>query len=152
MKLNLNSINDLAKSVKENNLTELVVEVEGVKVTLKKEEFQYVAKEKKEPMTSVVYEEKKIENIEKKSEIEMEQIDGEEIKSPMVGNFYSAPAPGAQPFVKKGDKVKKDDVLCIVEAMKMMNEVKSPIEGTVLDICVKDKTTVKKGDVLFIIG
>lgn len=70
----------------------------------------------------------------------------------MVGNFYSAPAPGAQPFVKKGDRVKKDDVLCIVEAMKMMNEVKSPVDGTILDICAKDKDTVKKGDVLFIIG
>lgn len=73
MKLNLNNIKDLAKSVKENNLTELVVEIEGVKVTLKKEEPQYPKIEKIEAVTPVVYEEEKIVNVEEKEEKNIEK-------------------------------------------------------------------------------
>lgn len=70
------------------------------------------------------------------------------VKSPMVGTFYSKPSPKAEPLVKVGDKVKKGDVLCIVEAMKLMNEVESEFDGEVVEICCKDEEMVEYGQVL----
>ena len=70
------------------------------------------------------------------------------IKSPMVGTFYSKPSPKAESFVKVGDKVKKGDVVCIVEAMKLMNEVESEFDGEVVEICCKDDEMVEYGQTL----
>lgn len=70
------------------------------------------------------------------------------IKSPMVGTFYSKPSPKAESFVKVGDKVKKGDVVCIVEAMKLMNEVESEFDGEVVEICCKDDEMVEYGQPL----
>lgn len=150
MKLDLEKIKKLAKSVKENELSEITVESEGIKVTLKREEpkQEIVVSKAIEPQIPAS---NPVEELKEES-IKEEVVTGEKILSPMVGNFYSAPSPGAAPFVKKGDKVAVGDVLCIVEAMKMMNEVKTQVSGTVLDICVNDGETVKKGDTLFIIG
>ena len=67
------------------------------------------------------------------------------IKSPMVGTFYSKPSPKAEAYVKVGDKVKKGDVVCIVEAMKLMNEIESEFDGEVVEICVKDDEMVEYG-------
>ncbi len=79
-------------------------------------------------------------------------VNCKEIKSPLVGVLYLAAAPGAKPFVSVGDHVAKGDVLCIVEAMKMMNELTSDYEGTVLDICADNEALVEYGQVLFKIG
>jgi acetyl-CoA carboxylase biotin carboxyl carrier protein len=72
-----------------------------------------------------------------------------EVKSPMVGVFYSSPSPESEPFVKIGDKVKKGDVLCIIEAMKLMNEIVSEVDGEVVDICVKNGQVVEFSQILF---
>lgn len=74
-----------------------------------------------------------------------------EAKSPLVGVFYAAPSPGAEPFVRVGSRVKKGDVLCIVEAMKLMNEITAEEMGTVREVCVKDADPVEFGTVLFYI-
>jgi acetyl-CoA carboxylase biotin carboxyl carrier protein len=66
-----------------------------------------------------------------------------EVKSPMVGVFYSAPSPGSEPFVKIGDRVKKGDVLCIIEAMKLMNEILREHEGEIVDICAENEQIVE---------
>lgn len=71
-----------------------------------------------------------------------------EVKSPMVGTFYAAPSPDADPFIKVGDKVKKGDTLCIVEAMKLMNELPADASGTVTEICVSDAQAISFGEVL----
>ena len=73
---------------------------------------------------------------------------GTPITSPMVGTFYKSPSPDADAFVSVGDNVKPGDVVCIVEAMKMMNEIKSEISGKVVDICVEDGQPVEFGQVL----
>mgnify|MGYP002409882763 CR=1 FL=1 len=73
----------------------------------------------------------------------------QEIKSPMVGVFYAAPSPDAEPFVKAGSRVKKGDVLCVIEAMKLMNEVNAEQDGTILEICVKNGDVVEYGQTLF---
>jgi acetyl-CoA carboxylase biotin carboxyl carrier protein len=72
-----------------------------------------------------------------------------EIKSPMVGTFYRAPAPGADPFVKVGDKVRKGQTLCIIEAMKLMNEIENEVDGTVVEILPENAQPVEYGEVLF---
>ncbi|MBQ1245192.1 MAG: acetyl-CoA carboxylase biotin carboxyl carrier protein [Clostridia bacterium] len=77
---------------------------------------------------------------------------GREVKSPLVGVLYLAPAPGAKPFVSVGDRVSAGDVLCIVEAMKMMNELTAEYDGTVLEICADNEALVEYGQVLFRIG
>ena len=82
----------------------------------------------------------------------VQEIEGEEITSPMVGTFYTASSPGADAFVKVGDKVNEGDVVCIVEAMKMMNEIKSDFSGTVSKILVENSDPVEFGQPLFIIS
>ena len=73
----------------------------------------------------------------------------ETIKAPIVGTFYQSSAPGEEPFVKAGDTVSKGDVVCIIEAMKFMNEVNSEVSGTVMEILVKDGDFVEYGQALF---
>jgi len=72
-----------------------------------------------------------------------------EVKSPLVGTFYRAPSPEAEPFVEAGDRIGVNDKLCIVEAMKIMNEIESPVRGVVREVCVKNGATVEFGQVLF---
>ena len=86
-----------------------------------------------------------------KEEPEDKIISGKSINSPMVGTFYSPPNPGADSFVKVGDKVSEGDVLCIIEAMKMMNEVKSDYSGIIKEILISDADPVEYGEALFII-
>ena len=77
---------------------------------------------------------------------------GDEVKAPMVGVYYAAPAPGADPFVRVGSKVKKGETLCIIEAMKVMNEVAAECDGEVLSINAKDGELVEYGSCLMAIG
>lgn len=72
-----------------------------------------------------------------------------EVKSPMVGVFYASPAPGAKAFVERGSRVKKGDVLCIIEAMKLMNEILAENDGEVVDICAENGQVVEFSQVLF---
>jgi acetyl-CoA carboxylase biotin carboxyl carrier protein len=72
-----------------------------------------------------------------------------EVKSPMVGTFYRRPSVDAKPYVEVGDIVKKGTVLCIVEAMKLMNEIESDVAGRIADICLEDGQMAEYGEVLF---
>ena len=76
---------------------------------------------------------------------------GESIASPIVGTFYRAPAPDASPYVEVGQVVEKGQVLCIVEAMKLMNEIEAEFRGKVLKICKENAQPVEFGDVLFVV-
>lgn len=80
------------------------------------------------------------------------QQGGATVTSPMVGIFYAAPAENAEPYVKVGDSVKKGDVLCIIEAMKLMNEITADADGVISEICAKNGQVVDFGTVLFRIG
>ena len=82
------------------------------------------------------------------TEVKQEVPQGKAITSPMVGTFYSAPSPEDAPFVEIGSEVKAGDVVCIIEAMKLMNEIKSEQEGKVVKICVKNGDPVEFGQVL----
>ena len=89
-----------------------------------------------------------------KNEVVENNIDSENkkyITSPMVGTFYSKPSPDAKPFVEVGSKVKKGDKLCIIEAMKLMNEIEAEEDGEIVEILVKDEEMVDYGKKLFVI-
>ena len=79
------------------------------------------------------------------------KISGLEIKSPMVGTFYRAPAPEAPPFVEVGQEIKVGQVLCIIEAMKLMNEIKAEVKGRIVKIPVENAQPIEFGHVLFIV-
>jgi acetyl-CoA carboxylase biotin carboxyl carrier protein len=77
--------------------------------------------------------------------------EGFEVTAPMVGTFYSASSPGSPPFVQVGDRVNEGDILCIVEAMKMMNQIEAEVSGTIKSIRVQNGDPVEYGQVLFVI-
>ena len=78
-----------------------------------------------------------------------QSIDFIEVKSPLVGVYYAAPSPDAETFVSIGSKVKKGDVLCIIETMKLMNEITAEHDGEIIDICIKNGDIAEFGQVLF---
>jgi acetyl-CoA carboxylase biotin carboxyl carrier protein len=76
---------------------------------------------------------------------------GQQVTAPMVGTFYSGPAPGAKPFVEIGTEVKPGDTLCVIEAMKMMNQIESEFAGRVVSVLVENGSPVEFGQTLFVI-
>jgi acetyl-CoA carboxylase biotin carboxyl carrier protein len=78
-------------------------------------------------------------------------VQGQQVTAPMVGTFYSGPAPGAKPFVEIGTEVKPGDTLCVIEAMKMMNQIESEFAGRVVSILVENGSPVEFGQPLFVI-
>lgn len=83
------------------------------------------------------------------SEEEAAPLPGKVVESPMVGTFYRKPAPDADDFVQVGDRISEGQTVCIIEAMKVMNEIKAEVSGTVSEICVDDSSSVQYGDTLF---
>lgn len=143
--MDINKINELAKILRQNQLTKLdltegdsriVLEAEGKAVTnveIPTVSVDHPAEITAEPAGIV-------EKIEEKT--------GMEQKSPLVGTVYLAPQAGAEPFVKVGDRVKKGDVLCIVESMKMFNHIEAEWDGTIEAICVDNGQIVEFGQTL----
>jgi len=74
-----------------------------------------------------------------------------EVKSPMVGTFYRAPSPDSEPYVREGDRVRSSQVLCIIEAMKLMNEIESEVDGTIVKILIENAQPVEYNQPLFLI-
>ena len=153
MKIDLKMIKDLAESIEKYNLNEVVVESEGAKVTLKKEnkvvQPEQVIVAKTPAVTAAV--DFVQEEVAPKQEEVKEEVEGEAMTSPMVGTVYKSSAPGNPPFVAEGQSVSSGETLCIIEAMKLMNEVKAHKNCTIVKILVEDGELVKKGDKLFVI-
>lgn len=141
-------IKQLMKEMENSKLEEINIELtDGTKISMKKqlhpEQLQPEAPSIKNQTQNESYVEKKVPN---DSYIEQEY---KTITSPMIGTFYTKASPSSEPFVKVGDKVKKGDVLCIIEAMKLMNEIESDVDGEIVEICNKDEDIVEYGTVLF---
>ena len=149
-------IKKLIDDMGNSNLDSLEIEFpEGIKISMTKNTGKEVVIttggpnviEESAPMTPPVVQENKgtsLVNVQNKEE-ENYKI----VKSPMVGTFYASSAPDKDPFVKVGDKVHKGQVLCIVEAMKLMNEIESEFDGEVVEVCVNDGEMVDYGKPLF---
>ena len=140
--MNYEEIKKLIKEMEESKLKELNIELsDGTKISMKKETEKPIVQKNSE----VPEEETKLET---KQEIKQEE-NYKTVTSPMVGTFYTKVSPSSEPFVKVGDKVKKGDVLCIIEAMKLMNEIESDVDGEIVEICCKEESMVEYGTVLF---
>ena len=145
--MDIKYIEKLAKLIKENQLTELSVKDGEQTVNLKKEAGKTVEVAQVMPQSQksqpVQPKEEKVEAPVKKSD--------KVIKSPMVGTFYKAPAASAPPFVEVGGLVAQGEVVCIIEAMKLMNEIESDFSGKIVEICVEDGQPVEYGQPLMYI-
>jgi acetyl-CoA carboxylase biotin carboxyl carrier protein len=140
-------IKQLMDDMGNSKLTEINIDFpDGTKVSMKKEEKNEIKVVERtcQTVADTIIEPKKDEV----SEVEKGNI----VKSPMVGTFYIKPSPEASPYVEKGTEVKKGDTLCIIEAMKLMNEIESEFSGKVTEILVKDGEPVEYGTPLFRIG
>ena len=139
MKINRNLIKELTECLEEFELAEIEYSEKDIKVKVSKFSGTNVSTSKE--IRSDL-----------KSDIDkLQKISGTEIPSPIIGTAYLAPEPGGKKFVEVGKKVNKGDTIMIVEAMKTMNHVPSPIEGTVKRICVEDGQPVEYGHTIAII-
>ena len=139
MKINKNIIKELTEYLNEFNLTEIEYTEKDIKVKVSKSSGSNIATVKE------IKSELKTENTKK------DNIIGTEVPSPIIGTAYLAPEPGGKKFVEVGKKINKGDTIMIVEAMKTMNHVPSPIAGTVKKICVEDGQPVEYGHTIAII-
>ncbi|OCW77066.1 acetyl-CoA carboxylase [Pelagibacteraceae bacterium GOM-A1] len=139
MKINKNIIKELTEYLNEFNLTEIEYTEKDIKVKVSKSSGSNLASIKE------IKSEIKTENI------KIDNVSGTEVPSPIIGTVYLAPEPGGKKFVEVGKKINKGDTIMIVEAMKTMNHVPSPIAGTVKKICVEDGQPVEYGHTIAII-
>jgi acetyl-CoA carboxylase biotin carboxyl carrier protein len=148
-KIDYKEINKLIRLMEEKNLSHFELEVEGLKIKIGRD---LSSTSESAPALEV------LEDTEAKSSNTPLETDSKEGKnnlyyiiSPMVGTFYSAPDPSSPPFVEIGDSVKKNQTLCIIEAMKLMNEIESEVDGVLMKIFIESGKPVEYGQRLFAI-
>ncbi|RFU61936.1 acetyl-CoA carboxylase biotin carboxyl carrier protein [Bacillus sp. V59.32b] len=159
--LKVQEIRELIKLIDQSNINEFVYEQEGTKIKMKKKaapeqpvsvvvdtvqaqvpvQEQPVKQEKAAAVASAPAQETQ----------ESNQENLHKIVSPMVGTFYQSPSPDEDIYVKAGSKVKKDSIVCIVEAMKLFNEIEAEVEGEIVEILVNDGQLVEYGQPLFLV-
>ncbi len=150
MALNLNDLKELIELISAKDITEFELEEGGVRLKVKKGGFVASAGESpnNHPPAALPIPAQLSEGIPAAAKVEPES-GITPVTSPMVGTFYRAPQPGAPPFVNEGDRVKPGQVLCIIEAMKLMNEIEAECAGEVVEILVDNAQPVQYGDKLF---
>lgn len=139
--MDIKIIEQLTQVMKDNGLTKLEVSEEGFSVKL--EQGPAAETVSAAPVPS---------QMQAAPAAPASRAEGTLVLSPTVGVFYSAPSPEAKDFVSLGDPVKKGDVLCIIEAMKLMNEIPAELDGTITEICVSNGQVVEFNQPLFRIG
>lgn len=148
--MNVKEIREMINLMNENNLSELEIEKDGQRIKLKRGAPQaqeaaaapiFIEREKYPLPEPALAQEAKKES----------QANRIEIKAPMVGTFYRAPSPEAPPFVQLNQDIEPGQVICIIEAMKLMNEIKSEVKGKILEILVDNAEPVEFGQPLFLI-
>ena len=146
MKFDIDYVEKLAKVLADNSLTEISLEDGEQAITLRKEVVGVAAA----PVAVAAPQAAASAQAPAAAPAASKEAahKGKPLTSPMVGTFYSAPSPDADAFVKVGQTVKEGDVVCIVEAMKMMNEIKSEFSGKITEVCVQDGQPVEFGQVL----
>lgn len=164
--LKVQEIRELIKLVDQSNLDEFVYEVDDCKIKMKKNKYGTVTVSDQPPAVpqaavevpkpqaveaaAVKQEEVKQETTAPKAE-EAAAENLHKITSPMVGTFYHAPSPDADPYVRVGSKVSNDSIVCIVEAMKLFNEIEAEVNGEIVEMLVKDGQLVEYGQPLFLV-
>lgn len=151
--MNIKEIREMIVLMNENNLLELEIEKDDMKIRLKKSsgtQFEVVSSPGSGPAIREIIDTKKQEPAMSTAPVEKPKLSAGavEIKAPMVGTFYRAPSPEAQPFVEVGQTIAKGQVICIIEAMKLMNEIKSEHNGKILEILVNNAEPVEYGQAI----
>ncbi|HLV09491.1 MAG TPA: acetyl-CoA carboxylase biotin carboxyl carrier protein [Halanaerobiales bacterium] len=144
--MNLEEIKSLIELISDTDVTEIDIEEEDLKIKIRRGCQQ--------PGGTVQQMEGNLHvqaPVTRYSEGEKDNLNREEVVAPMVGTFYRAPAPEAPPFVEKGDIVNPGDTLCIIEAMKLMNEIEVETRSKVIEILVENGQPVEYGEPLFVI-
>lgn len=154
--MELDKIIELIHTVSESNLTQFTMEEGNLKISMKTDKQTKVVAAPQAvaavPAAAVVETiQPAAPSQDSTQQPQEETLDGNVVKSPLVGTFYNASSPDAEPYVKVGDTVKKGQVLAIVEAMKLMNEIESEFDGTVEKILVSNEEVVEYGQPLFVI-
>jgi oxaloacetate decarboxylase alpha subunit len=147
--LNINELKELLELISERDITEFELEEEGVRLKVKKGLVVATAVETANNHLPVALPAPPSEAPQPAQEVVEEEAGLTIIRAPMVGTFYRAPEPGAPPFVNEGDRVKPGKVLCIIEAMKLMNEIEAECAGEIVKIFVENAQPVQFGDKLF---
>ena len=140
-------IEEIIAVFEQSSLTKMELDVDDMKIKMEKEAQASTTQEFREPTKQI---QSKPEEV--KEESKPEKAKGYWVKAPIVGTFYSSRAVGVAPFVQIGQTVKKGDVLCIIEAMKVMNEIHSPVDGVIAEILVTNESMVEYNQDLIRIG
>ena len=147
--MELKDVKELLKAFDESNSSYLSVEIDNTKIKLKKYSEQKVIVENATQVCEQSSPAQIDSNVDNSPE---SQLDGEQVLAPLVGVFYAAPSPEEDAYVQVGDTVKKGQVLCLIEAMKMMSEITAPKDGVIKKIFVKNQDVVEFEQPLFLIG
>ena len=144
--MDFKEIKKLVELMSEMALTEIEVEESGRRIRIRKELFAPAREKSLSPLMNHSTEKEPTLQQESKEEDEEKTV---LVRSPIVGTFYKSPSPDADAYAEIGETVKKGQILCIVEAMKLMNEIESDVEGKIVEICVEDGAAVEYGEPLF---
>ncbi len=155
---------NLMKEMNNTDLTKLQIEEDGVSICMEKTRSLPTMYPQEPPVSSInmvpagqpavsvqMTSNQSGVTLAKTVEQQAEEMEGNKIVSPMVGTFYAAPSPDKAPFVKVGDKVKKGQTVCIIEAMKLLNEIESEFDGEIVKILVSNEDMVEFGQPLFVV-
>lgn len=151
--MDIKDIENIIKILKQNEVTEFELEQEGTRVKLSRTSSgTYVHSEARYEVVPAVHVAAPLAAPSSNGAAPQEDV-GRYVKveSPIVGTFYRRPSPDAEPFAKEGDTIKKGDTLCIVEAMKLMNEIEAPTSGKIVKIFGAEGQVIEFGEVLFLI-
>ena len=153
MEMEFEQIIRLIETVSASELTSFTLEEGDTKISLRKQkqEVNVVSVPQVQPVESVVAQTVSVQGNQQTEAEVRKTISGNEMKSPLVGTFYNAPSPDAEPYVKVGDRVSKGQTLGIIEAMKLMNEIECEFDGVIKEILVDNMDMVEYGQTLFII-
>ena len=146
--MDISELRELITMFEQAAITELEYETEGVKIRLRKEQNQLTVAEK-HLQHGQVETSMKVPLAEQSDQAE--PVAPPVIQSPMVGIFYRSPAPDAPPFVERGDFIEEGQTVCIIEAMKLMNEIRSPLSGKLVEVVVENGDPVEFGQPLFVL-
>ena len=153
--MDISYIKKIIKLVENSNIDELELEEEGTKIKVGRNRqsgtFVQTANAVQSAVAPVAHLPQHPEPTKQAPQSTPQETQYNEVRSPIVGTFYRAPAPDADPYVDVGQKVKVGSVLCIVEAMKLMNEIESDCEGTIMKIVVENGKPVEYNQVLFLV-
>lgn len=164
--MDFNAIKEMIKAMDNSKLGYLEVNWQGISIVMRKEgepDFSVQPRKidsnielenqknitDKPDETKLYKKEDIIENIKEEAKVVIEDANVKEVVSPIVGTFYASSSPDKPPYVSVGSKVKKGDTLCIIEAMKLMNEIQSEVDGEVVEVLVNNEQMVEYGQPMF---